>query len=126
MTHRTGPALAAVAALAGCVETAGPLPGDALVAGTGYNATGLLSCTNQLGATMFDCEFGVVRRGGGAGTVVVTLPTGNQRSILFEAGRPVASDAPAALSSRRTGDATEVFIGTIERYLVPDAIIYGG
>ena len=120
--------LLALAALAGCIETgtATQLPGDALVPGTRFNATGLVDCTNQIGATMFTCEFGVIREGGGSGTVVVTLPTGNTRSIYFRSGSPVSSDAPAALRFQRSSDSTLVFIGTIERYSIPDAVIWGG
>ena len=74
-TLRTIIGAAALASLAGCVETETSRPGDALVPGTGYNATGILPCTNQIGVTMFDCEFGVIRRRYGDATVVVTLPT---------------------------------------------------
>lgn len=118
------PALAL--ALAGCVETPTGVPGDALVPGTPYNATGSIECTNQIGPTLFDCPFGVIRRGGGSGTVVVTLPTGNTREIVFERGVPVGSDAPARLSYSRTEGTTEVFIGETERYRIFDAVIYGG
>jgi hypothetical protein len=112
--------------VAGCVETATQLPGDALVPGTGYNATGRIPCTNQIGQTMFDCEFGVIRRGGGDATVVVTLPTGNERRIEFVRGVPVSADVPASLRHQRVGDETYVYIGTIERYRIFDAVIYGG
>lgn len=105
---------------------ASQLPVDATVPGTDFNATGILRCTNQMGPTMFDCPFGVIRRGNGSGTVVVTLPTGNERRISFDRGIPVSSDAPARLTHQRTGDTTEVYIGTLERYRVPDAVIYGG
>ena len=119
-------AVVAAIMLTGCVETGNQLPGDALVPGTGYNATGRIPCTNQVGPTMFDCEFGVVRRGGGTATVVVTLPTGNERRIFFENGTPSGSDAPVAARYRRMGDETLIAIGNVERYRIFDAVVYGG
>ena len=105
---------------------ASQLPGDALVPGTAFNATGQIACTNQAGQTMFDCDFGVIRRGGGSATVVVTLPTGNRRTIDFENGRPVSSDAPARLTHSRSGDVTTIRIGNTERYEIFDAVVFGG
>lgn len=119
-------AVSGLTLFAGCVETGTQLPGDAVVPGTGYNAAGRLPCTNQIGPTLFECEFGVIRRGGGDATVVVTLPTGNERRIEFRNGRPSTTDAAAQARYRRSGDDTLIFIGNTERYRIPDAVIYGG
>lgn len=102
------------------------LPGDALVPGTGYNATGQIRCTNLPGNAMFDCTFGVQRKGNGDATLVVTFPTGNTRIIIFAGGQPVRSDVAAALRYSRVGDVVTIRIGHTERFVIPDAIPFGG
>ncbi len=110
-------------------EASGPAAGqggDALVPGTNYNATGNIPCSTYENAPMNQCGFGVVRTGGGSGILTVELPQGGQRSIRFEGGVPVSSDAPGGVTSERSGDLQRVFIGTNERYEVVDAILFGG
>lgn len=100
------------------------LPGDAVVPGTGYNATGMLACT--VSGRAQDCRFGVVRRGNGSATVDITMPNGSLRQIVFTAGRPVASNASAGIFGEWAGRDVLVSIGTNERYAVPDAVLWGG
>ena len=100
--------------------------GDVLVSGTPYNATGDIPCViGRDGADTF-CAFGVVREGGGSGFVAVTNPNGSIVTIDFQNGVAVSAEGGSgAFSATRQGDETIVFIGE-DRYVLPDAIIYGG
>ncbi|MEM7442620.1 MAG: SH3 domain-containing protein [Pseudomonadota bacterium] len=98
---------------------------DALVAGTSYNATGTILCAPSRDAPSADCEFGVIRTGNGSGTVDVQLPGGGVRTITFDNGEAVSSDADADLSFGRNGDTMIINIGE-EHYEMPDAVIFGG
>jgi membrane-bound inhibitor of C-type lysozyme len=99
---------------------------DALVPGTPYNATGNISCVIGRDGSDGSCAFGVVREGGGSGFVEVTNPNGRTVSIYFQNGVAVGAEGGfGAFSASRQGDQTIVFIGE-DRYVLPDAIIYGG
>lgn len=102
---------------------------DALVAGTPYHATGSIPCAMAPAQPMGSCTFGVIRRGGGSGSVTVTAPDGRVRTIVFEAGTARrAEGAPAgaeAFRASKAGDLNRVEIGD-ERYEIPDAVVFGG
>ncbi|MEO0405737.1 MAG: hypothetical protein AAF289_00140 [Cyanobacteria bacterium P01_A01_bin.135] len=98
---------------------------DALVAGTNFNATGQVPCAMGLSQPMGACPFGVVRQGSGSGMVTITLPTGGIRTITFDAGNAVSSNADADLSAEKQRDLSVIRIGE-ERYEIPDAVIFGG
>lgn len=99
---------------------------DAVVSGTPYNATGNISCAIGRDGADSSCSFGVVREGSGSGFVEVTHPNGSKVSIYFQNGEAVGAEGgDGAFSASRQGDQTVVFIGE-NRYVVPDAIIYGG
>lgn len=111
----------------------GDSQGDALVAGTKYNATAALRCSGYRGAGPGLCPAGVVR-GTETGTYIeVTLPDGRQRVIFFDQdGRFLSfstaeADGTAAMKidARREGDTTIATLGT-ERYEIPDAFLTGG
>jgi hypothetical protein len=108
-----------------------PLPStDAKVSGTGFHATGNLPCTTGGGQPTTSCAFGVWREGQGNGTVEVTKPDGQKRTIVFSKGRATGYDASqadkgAAFKTSRQGDLTIIHIGD-ERYEIPDAVISGG
>lgn len=101
--------------------------GDALVAGTDFQATGNIDCTTPQGSSQ--CPFGVHREGAGSGWVQITRPNGAKRAIFFEHGKPVRFDASeadnAAFSVARKGDNSVVRIRN-ETYVIPDAVISGG
>jgi hypothetical protein len=109
-------------------DAGGPV-GDALVPGTDFHATGLISCAMAAGQPAGSCPFGVRREGGGSGMVVVTKPDGRTRAIFFEHGRAVGADTsqadPGEFSARKKADLSYVRIGD-ERYEIPDAVIFGG
>ena len=102
---------------------------DAKVAGTPYHATGQIPCATAAGQPTGSCPFGVVRKGGGTGTVTVTKPDGRTRSIFFERGKATGYDMsqadPGEFSASRQGDLNVIRIGA-ERYEIPDAVIFGG
>ena len=102
--------------------------GDAMVAGTDYNATGMVPCAQAKGQPMGQCPFGVVREGNGTATVVITRPDGRTRAIFFEAGKAVRSDVSEAdggpFSAERESDLNIVRVGD-ERYEIPDVVVLG-
>ncbi len=105
---------------------ANPVPGDALVPGTNYNATGTLPCAREEGQPTTACTFGVVRRGNGNATVFVSLPGGGTRSIVFRDKDAVSSNRKKGkLRSSRTKGLNFVTIGP-ERYEIPAAVVTGG
>lgn len=102
----------------------GARPGDALVAGTDFHATGEIACAQVMGQPTRPCRFGVVRRGGGLASVTIFVDAG-PRTIQFEADAPSGSNASAKLSFRREADLFLISIGD-EHYEIPEAVITGG
>jgi len=118
------------AAAAFLAEAAAPARADALVPGTPFHATGNIPCTPAAGAAETQCAFGVIRQGGGSGSVQLTLPDGTTRMLQFRDGTPMAVDAPAGtaapvLNAAREGDSSIVTLGD-QRFVIPDAVIFGG
>ena len=103
---------------------------DALVSGTGFNATGTIPCARYAGQPMATCRFGVVRKGQGSGAVTVFWPDGGNRVILFENGMPASFDQSHADGSVRmtVGRDADLFTVTIgeQRFEIPEAVISGG
>ncbi|MBO6774555.1 MAG: SH3 domain-containing protein [Marinibacterium sp.] len=109
------------------VEIAAPAiagGGDVKVPGTEYNATGQIPCATAPSMPMAQCDFGVIRRGNGDATVVVTLPGGGQRYLYFD-GNASSSDGGHTVWER-TGDLNRISVEDEERYEIPDAVRYGG
>jgi hypothetical protein len=104
------------------------LPGDALVPGTSYNATGRVPCWTENGY-VGTCFYGVRRQSGGNGTVTITKPNGRSRTVFYQRGNPTGYDFsqadPATFSWKRFGDEVSISIGQ-ETYKIPDAVITGG
>ena len=93
--------------------------------GTPFDATGSVACATDAGQPTRPCLFGVVRDGPGNAGVWIGLSDGRERQILFEGGRPVATNIDAALSFEKEADLHLVRIGD-ERYEIPDAVVFGG
>jgi hypothetical protein len=111
------------------VATSGPgsatqLPGDVPKPGAGYNATGRLACV--LLHIALRCPFGVIRRGRGDAALVISRPASSDRKIEFEAGRPVSSNGSSSIFGVWKRDDVIVTIGNKERYVVPNAVLFGG
>lgn len=101
-----------------------PVP-DAQVPGTPYHATGQVTCVLGERQRQETCDFGVIRKGGGLGTVVVTRPNGNM--LTFEFGENgLTVDRDRNVSIERQGDMVIVQVGPHDRYHFFDAILYGG
>lgn len=113
-------------------SSATPISGDALVAGTNYNATAQVSCSGYQGAARGKCDAGVIRGGETGTTVEVTLSDGTKRVIFFNPDGSFLSfstaeaDGTAAMSinSQKKGDVTIVKLGT-ETYEIPDVFVLG-
>ncbi len=98
---------------------------DALVPGTGFNATAKIPCVAEPNKPMSQCEAGVKRTAGG-GSVHVTTPDGGSRVITFRDGKVSATDADAPFKVERRDDWTIVRVGAVEVYEIPDALVFGG
>ncbi len=103
---------------------------DAMVPGTDFNATGIISCARNAGQPMGDCNFGVKREGNGNGMVTVFWPDGGSRVIFFENGTPAyfdqsQADGDAQMTSSENNDIFRISIGA-ERFEIFDAVINGG
>jgi hypothetical protein len=99
-----------------------------VVPGTPFHAAVSVKCVPYLEREPRQCEASVIRRGRD-GTATVEVAGTVRRSILFVAGKPVASSAQAAiepLTFERKGDTTLVRLGPEERYEIPDALVSGG
>jgi hypothetical protein len=81
-------------------------------------------------AQMKSCEFGVVRKSNGNGSITVYWPNGGNRVIFFEAGTPAyfdraQADSGAKMSVSKRSDTYTVRIGG-QYFEIPEAIITGG
>jgi hypothetical protein len=123
------------AATATAMEAApgdGDSQGDALVAGTNYNATAQISCAGYKGAAAGMCDAGVIRGGETGTTVEVTLADGTKRAIFFNPDGSFLSFSTAeadgtaamAISSEKKGDVTIAKLGT-ETYEIPEVLVIG-
>lgn len=113
---------------------ASQLPGDALVPGTGYNATASVACSFANGSIVTRCEAGVRRRAGSDGTTFVEIrkPDGRIRAIFFRGTRAYGADSAQAdgsagwvFDATRRRDESVINFGP-ERYVIPDALVVGG
>lgn len=104
-----------------------PPPGDALVPGTPFHATGTIPCAIAKDQPTSPCRFGVVRQGVGRAAVTIFMPGGTERVIRFDNGVPSGSNAPtgAKLGFKRNADLFLISINA-ERYEVPEAVLNGG
>jgi len=98
-----------------------------LPAGNGepFTAFGTIACTTHRGQPSSTCAFGVIRTGPGGASLWVALPAGGQRTILFEAGKPVFTDGAGRPAFTMEDDLLLIRIGP-ERFEVPRAAIDGG
>ena len=107
--------------------------GDALVAGTNYNATAQIACAGYKGAAAGQCEAGVIRGGDTGTTVEVKLADGTKRIIFFNPDGSFLSfntaeadgTAALAISAKKKGDVTIAKLGA-ETYEIPDVLVTGG
>jgi hypothetical protein len=107
--------------------------GDALVAGTAYNATAEIECSGYRKHPAGRCPAGVKRNQEDGLTIVeIQWPAGDSRALFFKDGKILSANTNQADGSaafdvvgEREGDVTTVRIGP-ERYVIPDAFIQGG
>lgn len=110
------------------------MEGDAMVAGTDYNATTILDCGFDNAPPTQSCEAGVKRNWGEDGThlVEVSKPDGSKRALFFNGTEPYGADSAQAdgsagwdFTTTRDGDRVTVKFGP-ETYILVDALITGG
>lgn len=119
------------ASAGGIKPASDPLVEAAGRAGEGrFNATGKIPCAQNNGQPMGQCDFGVARAGAGTAVLVVTLPDGAKRMLMFSQGRATGADLSQAdgdMTFRATKQADLFMIQAgKERYEVPEAAITGG
>jgi len=129
-----GVTLVSVPAVMPPVPGDGDGQGDAMVAGTDYNATAKLRCQGYRGMAATMCDAGVKRNQEGGQTLVfIDWPDGvNSRMLIFDkAGKAIGANTNEADGSakfpvvgQRSGDTTIVTIGP-ERYEIPDVFLKG-
>jgi hypothetical protein len=128
----TGPAAQPVPAPAESDNQLTEADGDALVPGTGFNATATIRCVTRTGRAPRDCNAGVVRNRDGSAVVTIFSTEGQSRAISFDAHRQVSrveapeSAGPAGprFEARHSGRTTIVTLGG-ERYDIPDVMVTG-
>lgn len=100
-------------------------PGNAtnLPAPPPSTSTGTLSCT--LVQVPLDCPYRVSRTGGGNAVLTITRPIGPLREITFAAGRPVSSNSSSGVFGEWSGSTVIVSVGSKEKYVVRNEILFG-
>ncbi len=108
--------------------------GDAVVAGTDYNATTSVNCGFGGAAPTSSCSAGVMRKRGDDGTtfVEITKTDGATRTIFFRGTTPYGADSAQAdgssgwdFDTSREGDRVTITYGP-ETYVIVDAFVEGG
>jgi hypothetical protein len=94
--------------------------------GGGDRATGDINCAEFDGQPFGRCRFVVIRQGNGTATVRVVFSDGARRTLHFRNGKAVSSDSDAGIYTERQSDLNTVFVGSEERYEIPDAVVFGG
>lgn len=115
--------------------SAGATPGDAMVAGTEYNATASVVCLLNGQVIEGGCMAGVKRGWGDDGGALVEIikPDGSRRAIFTDLiGNPMGADSSEADGSvgwtmviTRAGTTNVIDFGP-EHYELPDAFVLGG
>lgn len=108
--------------------------GDALVAGTDYNATTIVKCGFDSKPPTQDCNAGIKRNWGNPGEhlIEVAKPDGRKRAVFFKGLDPYGADSAQSDGSAgwdfaftRNEDQVTVKFGP-ETYVFVDAMITGG
>lgn len=89
-------------------------------------ASGHVPCSIAAGQPTTQCPFRATHGGNGNASVWIEMSAGRERYIEFKAGEPAGSDPGLAVSFERLGDLTLIRIGGVERYDIPDAVVFGG
>jgi hypothetical protein len=112
-------------------STAANPPIGELRPGDEFDATSIIPCARHAGQPMTQCNAGVVREGGGNGTITVLWPDGGRRVIGFEMDTPswydeTEADASARMTvEQQSGGLYLVRIGD-ERFEIVEAMMTGG
>jgi hypothetical protein len=92
----------------------------------GSQATGRVPCSTTAGQPTRQCGFRVTRGPNGNAGIWVDIGGGRERYIEFRNGQPVTSEAGLEVTYEKSGDLYLIRMGGIERYEIPEAVVYGG
>ncbi|MCB1421024.1 MAG: SH3 domain-containing protein [Nitratireductor sp.] len=90
------------------------------------DATGQIPCSVAAGQPTRQCQFRVSRGSNGNASVWVMIGNGRERYIEFRNGEPITSEAGLDVVYERISDLYLIRMGGVERYEIPDAVVYGG
>jgi hypothetical protein len=100
---------------------------DAKVAGTKFNATGLLSSSKGSATPgSVNSDFGVIRNGANSADVYVTYPGSTQRILRFKDGEWSCISPNCKVTFTRGSFEWKVSINGTYHFTIPDAVIEGG
>jgi len=101
------------------------LPGTARPPAERFDATGILTCS--IDGRSSQCPWGVIRRGAGRTTLVMTLPRGGERRIEFKGEIPSSASGGRGVTAQYLPNGfIDVFVGTQERYRIASSALAGG
>lgn len=109
-------------------------PASEAMQALGFDATGTVRCALGDPKWVEDCPAGVKRKWGpeGATLVEVTKPDGSRRAIFFDGRRAYGAETAQAdgsaawqFEAQRKDGASVIHFGP-ERYMIPDALVFGG
>lgn len=89
-------------------------------------SSGAVPCSTISGQPTRQCPFRASRGPNGNATVWIDIGSGAERYIEFRDGNPIYTDQGLDLTYERMGDLYLLRIDGVERYEIPDAVIYGG
>lgn len=88
--------------------------------------TGEIPCSPSAGQPTSNCTFRATRGSKGNASIWITLPSGAERYVEFAEGEPVGTDPGREISYEKLGELFLLRIDGVERYEVPEAIVFGG
>lgn len=101
---------------------------DAKVAGTDYNATGIIQSFYGDAGTKMETRFGVKRINNNHAIVHLMMPNKSERIVTFDRGEWKCTSPNCTINNftRVNGDDWKLTINEMEVYIIPDAVITGG
>ncbi|MEO4041634.1 SH3 domain-containing protein [Hoeflea sp. CAU 1731] len=89
-------------------------------------SSGTVPCSTTSGQPTRQCPFRASRDPNGNATMWIDIGSGAARYVEFREGNPIHTDPGLDITYERLGDLYLLRIGGVERYEIPDAVIYGG
>ena len=89
-------------------------------------STGEIPCSPMAGQPTTKCAFRATRGDDGNASIWIALPSGGERYLEFAEGEPVGTDPGLEISHEKLGDLYLLRIDGVERYEIPEALVFGG